>query len=162
MRAITGVIYSYYFLCQRKMWLFANEIQMEDQHENVAIGKLIDEATYPREEKHFMLDGIANIDFLKNDVVFEIKKSDAQLDMAINQVKYYIYLLRQKGLDISEGSINIPTKKITHSVIYEENDTIEIEHRLGEINRIISRPHPQKAIAMKACSHCAYYESCFI
>lgn len=117
MKEITGVMFSYSFLCIRKLWYFANNINMESEHENVSIGKLLDENTYKREDKYFTIDGMINIDFIKNNVVYEIKKSEAQIDMAINQVKYYLYILRKKGLDITEGIINIPTKKITEKVV---------------------------------------------
>lgn len=155
-------MYAYYFLCQRKLWFFANNLNMEDQHENVLMGKLIDESSYKRETKHVLLDGVASIDFIKNDIVYEVKKSDAALEMAINQVKYYIFLLRQKGSEIHTGIISIPTKKITEKVEYISQDDQEIKNNLVCIREIIDDIHIPPMKYMSACKQCAYYELCFI
>ncbi len=58
---ITGTHFNYYYVCHRKLWLFANGINMEHTSELVAEGKLIHENSYPfRSEKYteIELDGI--------------------------------------------------------------------------------------------------------
>ena len=58
---ITGTAINYYFLCHRKLWLFANNIQMEHTSDLVYEGKLIHEFSYDqRSEKYTELeiDGI--------------------------------------------------------------------------------------------------------
>lgn len=162
MREITGTMVAYSYLCSRKLWLFANEITLEDESENVAIGKLIDEETYSREDKHIMVDGVANIDFIRHNVVYEVKKSDAQLEMAENQVKYYLYLLRKRGVDISEGLINVPSKKATYPVKFDQADEEKIEARLEDINKIIFSDQVPPIPAKAPCKKCAYYEYCYI
>lgn len=42
---ITGIMLYYYFVCKRKLWLFYNGISMEDENENVQIGKFLDKNT---------------------------------------------------------------------------------------------------------------------
>ena len=98
---ITGTIYSYYFLCSRKMWLFHNRICFEHDSEAVAIGKHIDENTFSRVKHGIEVDGLINIDYIKNNVIYEIKKSDKREDLAVNQLKYYLYILRNKGIDMN-------------------------------------------------------------
>ena len=73
---ITGVMIYYYFVCSRKLWYFCHQINMEDENENVQLGKLLDENSYKRDDKHIEIDGIINIDFIheKNEL-HEIKKS---------------------------------------------------------------------------------------
>lgn len=44
---ITGVMIYYYFVCRRKLWLFHNDIAMEDENELVQIGKYIDCFSFP-------------------------------------------------------------------------------------------------------------------
>ena len=78
MRKITGVMYSYYFLCHRKLWLFAHNINMEQESEAVFIGKLIDEDTYKREKKHILIDDKINIDYIHNGIGCENKKSEKE------------------------------------------------------------------------------------
>lgn len=72
---ITGVMIYYYFVCSRKLWYFCHQINMEDENENVQLGKLLDENSYKRDDKHIEIDGIINIDFIheKNEL-HEIKK----------------------------------------------------------------------------------------
>ena len=50
---ISGIMIYYYFICQRKLWYFLNEINMEQNSELVSIGKIIDETTYSREKKGY-------------------------------------------------------------------------------------------------------------
>ena len=39
---ITGIMIYYYLVCKRKLWLFYNNISMEEENELVQIGKFID------------------------------------------------------------------------------------------------------------------------
>ena len=49
---ITGIMVYYYFICERRLWYFANQINMEQNSELVQIGKIIDETTYKREKNN--------------------------------------------------------------------------------------------------------------
>ena len=40
---ITGTIVNYYFHCKRQCWLFANKINLEDNSEDVRLGKVLHE-----------------------------------------------------------------------------------------------------------------------
>ena len=40
---ITGVMVYYYFVCRRKLWYFCHDINMENENENVMIGRILDE-----------------------------------------------------------------------------------------------------------------------
>ena len=53
---ITGIMVYYYFICERRLWYFANQINMEQNSELVQIGKIIDETTYKREKKGILID----------------------------------------------------------------------------------------------------------
>ena len=73
---VTGVMIYYYFVCKRKLWYFINEINMESDNENVMLGKLLDENSYRRDDKHINIDNVINIDFIKeHQELHEIKKS---------------------------------------------------------------------------------------
>ena len=72
---VTGVMIYYYFVCKRKLWYFMNEINMESDNENVMLGKLLDENSYRRDDKHINIDNVINIDFIKeHQELHEIKK----------------------------------------------------------------------------------------
>ena len=75
---ITGTHINYYFICHRKLWLFANGIQMEQTSDLVFEGKLIHETSYPQRSAKYeevQIGGI-KVDFYdtKNKVIHEIKK----------------------------------------------------------------------------------------
>ena len=70
-KPISGMMIYYYIVCKKKLWYFYNQIQMETESENVKIGKVIDENTYEREEKHINIDDIIIIVFIL--VVFILK-----------------------------------------------------------------------------------------
>lgn len=157
---ITGTLYSYYFLCSRKMWLYYHHISFESEHINVRIGKDLDENSYLREKHGIDIDGFAKIDYIKNNVVYEVKKSDNQSQMAINQLKYYLYLLRQKGLKMS-GQINYPLLKKTTSVELLDSDITEIENNLAMVKSGLSMAVPPAAERKSYCKSCAYFDFCF-
>ncbi len=51
---INGTQINYYFICKTKLWLFSHNIQLEDEHENVKLGKFLHETSFKR-EKTFLL-----------------------------------------------------------------------------------------------------------
>ena len=88
-KKITGVMFYYYFVCKRKLWCFANGIQLENENEDVIIGRLIDENSYSRENKHVMIDNTINIDFIKDwKILHEVKKEKTIEDAGRWQLKY--------------------------------------------------------------------------
>ena len=70
---ITGTHFAYYQLCRRKLWLFANGINMEQESDLVYEGKLIHEESYPERSSKYeevAIDGI-KVDYYdaKNHVI---------------------------------------------------------------------------------------------
>lgn len=162
-KEITGVMFYYYFVCTRKLWYFANEITMEQFNEDVNIGKILDENTYSRDEKHINIDNVINIDFIRSkDILHEIKKSKSIEIASIWQIKYYLYYLKQRGSGISRARLDYPLLKDTVMVELEEGDEEKIETFLSDIKEIIERQKPIKKEKEKLCNKCAYYEFCFI
>ena len=68
-------MFAYSLICPRKLWYYSKGITMEDTSEYVSLGKLIDENTYNKERKHIFINDSINIDFMKNGIIYEIKKS---------------------------------------------------------------------------------------
>lgn len=155
-------MYSYSFLCNRKLWFFAHDITMEHESELVSIGKLIDENTFERERKHIMIDEIVNIDFIKNGIIYEVKKSEKEKQMAINQIKYYLYIMKQQGLAGIKGVLSIPTAKYKEEVVLTDKDISEILQRIKVIEDIINSGKIPKIEHIPACKSCAYFEMCYV
>ena len=110
---ITGMMVYYYFVCRKKLWYFCHEINMESENEDVMLGKLIDENSYSREDKHINIDNIINIDFIntKNEL-HEIKKSRSIEEANIWQMKYYLYYLSERGIKDITAKIDYPLIKL--------------------------------------------------
>lgn len=162
LKYVSGTIYSYSFLCDRKVWLSYHNLSMEQESELVEIGKLIDETTYKNERHNFLIDNIVNIDFLKKNIVHEIKKSKKEKQMAINQIKYYLFILKNHGFESIKGKLDIPESKYTEEVILTEEDIENIKSNLERINKLLKSKNIPKPIDEKSCFKCAYFELCYI
>lgn len=161
LKEITGTMFAYSYLCSRKLWLFSHNIALETESEDVKIGKIIDEYTYKKEKKNINIDSVC-IDFLSDGIVYEIKKSLAEKDTAIKQIKYYLYILKNKGVENPNGILKIPKIKYQEEIYLSDKDVEEIENKLLEINRIITDANMPNDKKLKACSKCAYYALCKI
>ena len=156
---------NYYFVCKRKLWLFANGINMEHTSDTVGEGKLIHETSYPdRSERYEEVSiGGSKIDFFdaRGKVIHEIKKSDSMEDAHIWQVKYYIWLLEKEGVEGVTGIIEYPTMRHREHVMLSDNDRQQLENIVTEIETIISNDACPPKINRKLCSKCSYYEFCY-
>lgn len=160
---ITGVMIYYYFICQRKLWYFANEINMEQNSELVEIGKILDETSYTREKKGVLIDNTINIDFIKNEAVLhEVKKTKSIEEAGIWQLKYYMYYLQKRGVETIEAKIDFPLLRETREVTLEEEDITVIEDVIKNIEKIITQEKPPVVINEKFCKKCAYYDLCYV
>ena len=156
---ITGVMIYYYFICQRKLWYFANEINMEQNSELVSIGKTIDETSYKREKKSILIDNTINIDFIKDGAVLhEVKKTKAIEEAGIWQLKYYMYYLKQKGVETLEAKIDYPLLRQTKEIVLEKEDVEIIENVIKNIQEIVTKENPPEVINEKICKKCSYYD----
>ena len=142
---ITGTHFNYYLICHRKLWLFATGINMESTSDLVYEGKLLHETSYPRRSEKYQeieLDGI-KIDYYdpKNRIVHEIKKSDKHEEAHEWQVKYYLYVLQQNGVDGVTGLLEYPRLHKTEEVLLTIPDRETIAEMLIEIEKIIADEH---------------------
>ena len=160
---ITGVMIYYYFVCKRKLWYFVNEINMESENENVLLGKLLDESSYQRDEKHINIDNVINIDFIKeHKELHEVKKSPLIEEAGIWQVKYYLYYLKQRGVDGLKARIDYPLVKKNLTVELTQKDEKQLEEIIQEILLLKEEEYPPQFQAVKICGKCAYHDLCFI
>lgn len=160
---ITGTMMYYYFVCKRKLWYFANEINMEQNSELVSIGKILDETSYTREKKGILIDNTIHIDFIKNGAVLhEVKKTKAIEEAGIWQLKYYMYYLQKRGVKTIEAKIDFPLLRQTKQVRLEEEDIKIIKNLIKNIEEIIAQEKPPEKINEKICKKCAYYDLCYV
>ena len=162
-REITGVMVYYNEVCRRKLWYFYHGIQLEQDNENVKIGKVLDEETYKRDEKHINIDNVINIDFIRSSgILHEIKKSRKIEEAGILQVKYYLYYLKQKGVEGITARIDYPLLKKSLEVKLTDEDEAELQTKLEEIRKIVNADTPPGLKKKNICKSCAYFDLCFI
>lgn len=163
---LTATHINYYHVCKRKLWLFANGINMEHTSDTVAEGKLIGETTYPqRAEKYSEIEiGGSKIDFYdaKNKVIHEIKKSDSIVEAHTWQVKYYIWLLQQNKIEGVTGIIEYPKLRQTTKVELSADDIDYLNKAVKHINEIINNEVCPLRINSKICKKCSYYDFCYV
>ncbi len=162
---VNGTLINYYFFCKTKLWLHANRINLEDNSEDVRIGKVLHEINEEKNKKtEISIDNI-KIDKITKEYLVEIKKSDSDPEAVKWQLLLYLYKLKQKGV-VKKGKIefiekNRQSKKV-HYVELDEVNERELLKVVADIEDLVNLPKPLKPKLEKHCKKCAYYEYCFI
>lgn len=161
---LNGTIINYYFHCQRQCYLFANRINLEENSEDVRIGKIIHQIeAEDKRNTEVKYDNMA-IDKLTDQYVIEIKKSDADIEAAKMQVIFYLKNLEEKGIK-KEGKLVFKEKnknEKAEKIILNQENKIKLEECEREINELLQNPKPPKPVEKNGCKKCAYYEYCFL
>ncbi len=162
---ITGTIVNYYIHCKRQCWLFANKINLEDNSEDVRIGKMFHEIAHKDgKNTEVSIDNI-KLDKITSEYLVEIKKSDSDIQAALYQLKFYLKKLEDKGIQ-KKGRLECIEKnkqdRKTHLIEYDEKVREEIINLENEINLFIAEKCPPTAVISNKCKKCAYYEYCFV
>ena len=162
---ITGTHFNYFQVCHRKLWLFANGINMEQNSDLVYAGKLIHEESYPQRSERYEeieIDGI-KVDYYdaKRKVIHEIKKSDKVERAHEWQLKYYLYVFERNGIEGVSGILEYPKLRKTSEVLLSDVDRETIAEMELKIKEIIEDdtcpPLEKKGI----CRNCSYYDFCY-
>ena len=132
---VNGTLVNYYFHCRRQCYLFGNRMNMEDNSEEVKIGKAIHEERNNRENTELAIENI-RLDKLTGEYLTELKKSDADPVAAKWQLLYYLKVLKEKGIE-RKGKLEFAEKNKTgkKTVLLELTEDTEKE-LLGYISEI--------------------------
>jgi len=160
---ITGTFINYYFHCKTQLWLYANKINLEDNSEDVRIGKVLHEINEDKVSE-VSIENI-KVDKITKDYLIEVKKSDSDIEAGKWQLLFYLYKLKQKGI-IKKGRLEVFENKKSNKKRYEVSLDNESEEELlkilKDIENIIMALKPPKPKFERKCKKCAYYEYCFI
>lgn len=161
---INGTIINYYFHCKRQCYLFANRINLEDNSEDVRIGRVLHEIkNMDKNNTEVKLDNIA-IDKITDKYVIELKKSDSDIKAAKMQVLLYLDELSKKGIK-RNGKLVFNEKNNDEKVdiiVLDDKSKKDLEACIEEINLLLSNELPPKPKLLKKCKKCSYYEYCFL
>jgi CRISPR-associated exonuclease Cas4 len=161
---LTGTHINYYFVCKRKLWLFAHGVQMEQTSDTVLLGKLIDESSYERKDKSIDIDGSIVIDWIdlpaggqageKNGVLHEVKKLDSMEDAHKWQVLYYLWYLKQKGVTGVKGEIDYPKLRQKVEVTLTPNSETKLLEVMKDAESIAGQVLPPDRIKNARSTPC--------
>ncbi len=161
---ITGVMINYYIHCKRQCYLFSKKINLEDNSEDVRIGKILHEIKSMDDKDSEVKLENAFIDRISKDFVLEYKKSDADIEAARMQLLFYLKILKDKGI-YKKGKL-ICNEKNTNQKIeiieLNENTEKELEQILNDIDKLINNNKVPETYKLKGCKRCAYYTYCYI
>lgn len=162
---LTGTLVNYYFHCIRQCWLHGNYINLEDNSEDVKIGKALHEKKLGESKESEVRIEHIMIDKLTKEYLIEIKKSDADVEAVKWQTLFYLKQLSQKGID-KVGKIEFLEKNKQNSkTIFVEltdeklTELINIERKICDL---ILQKYPPEVILSNKCKKCSYYELCYI
>ncbi len=160
---ITPTLLWYYFICPREVWFMARHIVPEQDDTNIALGRLIKDESYAREKKEIRIENMV-IDLIKKDnqeiVVCEVKKSSKYIESAKIQLLYYLYLLKQKGINI-KGELLFPKEKKKISLELTTEIIILLEKTISAIEELINKATPPQRKKIIFCRKCGYKELCY-
>lgn len=155
---------NYYFHCKRQCYLHGNRLNLEDNSEQVKIGKALHEERDKKENTEIALDNI-RLDKLSGEYLTEVKKSDADVDAAKWQLLFYLKILKDKGI-IRKGKLEFIEKGKTNKKILYYELTSEVEKELEgyiqEIEKLLKEDEIPAVLNKAQCKKCAYYEYCYI
>ncbi|ADH59810.1 CRISPR-associated protein Cas4 [Thermoanaerobacter mathranii subsp. mathranii str. A3] len=156
-----GIKINYLYVCKRKLWLFSKNITFENTSDKVLLGKVLHEYSYPKENaKEVLIDNLIMIDILSDGSIREVKYSSKMKEADIMQVMYYLYYLKQKGIQ-KQGIINYPKEKRKEVLELTPEYEEKVKQALKEIEEITTKPIPPPVQKQKICKSCAYYEFCW-
>lgn len=170
---LTATHINYLEVCKRKLWLFANGINMEHTSDTVYDGKLLHESSYPQRAERYeeMLISaeyedvtlLGQIDYFdaRNKVIHEIKRSDKVEEAHIRQVKFYLWLLELNGVDGATGLLEYPKLRKTDEVLFSSEDREGLQKSVAEIRSLIENESCPATLNTKICKSCSYFDFCY-
>ena len=160
---VTGTLIWYYYICKREVWLMAHHLEPDEDNPLIELGRLISDTTYKRDTKQVHLESII-IDLTKLDdeklVIGEVKKSSKFRDSARMQLCYYLYVLRDYGIE-AEGELLFPKEKKKEKVALNDETVRKLENDIQDIKKIALQELPPPAVRIRYCTNCAYNEFCW-
>ncbi len=174
---IGGMLIGYYHLCPRKAWLSLRGIAMEQESDAVALGRLLDEGSYARSEKHLELDAeapdgtalVGKIDRanLREGVLHETKKGRSCEEAHYWQLRFYLWMLRRNGVTRADGSpfrgqLDYPLLRRTEAVTLDPDHETTLIAYVRAIRELAGQETPPARLTKRSfCAKCAFEELCY-
>lgn len=161
----TATQIAYYHHCQRKLWLFSNNVNMEHTSALVYEGKLISEYSYPQRSSKYteLALGPIKIDHYdaKNKVVHETKKSNKRDELHLWQVKYYLYVMELMGINGATAVLEYPKLRIKEEVFLSEPDRAYLAEIIPKVQAVKGQAVCPPKLKKSKCKNCSYFDFCW-
>ncbi|MDK2805644.1 MAG: CRISPR-associated exonuclease Cas4 [Thermoanaerobacterium sp.] len=159
---VTGSLMQSYSICKRQVWLMAHQIIPDQEHPYIEMGRLIDDISYDRDRKKINFENVV-IDLVRNDngnlLVGEVKKSSKAVDSARLQLLFYLYKLKESGID-AKGQLFFPEERKKVDVCLTSEAELEIINAMKDITDIMSKDKAPSFEKIPYCKNCGYKEFC--
>jgi CRISPR-associated exonuclease Cas4 len=157
----SGVHVHYYIVCQRKLWLFAKGIRMEQESDRVLEGHVLHERSYNYlDNKEIMIDNQFKVDIIDGEYIREVKLTSRMTEADRWQILFYLWQLKLRGI-CKKGLLSYPKERKTEEIVLTEKDESQLEDIVEEIDAIINQDIPPPLKRLRYCIKCAYYSFCF-
>ena len=162
---VNGTLINYFIHCKRQCYLHGNRLNLEDNSEQVKIGKAIhQEKAQENKNTEIAIENI-RLDRLSKEYLTEVKKSDADIEASKWQLLYYLSILKSKGV-VRKGKLEFIEKNRKDNIILYLELTEQIEKTLNnyikEIEELLNSEKIPECINKSKCKKCAYYEYCYV
>ncbi|MFP3045743.1 MAG: CRISPR-associated protein Cas4 [Thermocladium sp.] len=153
---ITGTLIWYLKICPREVWYMARHVTPFEGHPKLEKGRAIHKIY--SDQFPISLDGMRIDAFRKEEgIVVEIKSSSKYLNSAMAQTNYYLYRLKEVGLNC-EGEIYVPSQGKRYRITLDEE---EVRRDLDDVKRIANLGSPPPRVRIVYCNKCAYKDLCW-
>lgn len=159
---VQAIKVNYYYVCKRKLWLFDKGISMEKESDAVLEGKLLHQSAYPQvQNREVMVDDLLKIDIMDDGYIRDIKKSSRMQHCDVMQIAYYLFYLKQMGIE-KRGTINYVRERRIEEIELNDELEAEIKRTLINIHNILGSRKPPYREKLPYCKKCAYYAFCYV
>lgn len=160
---VVGSLVQAFHVCPRQVWLLSRQICPDEDNVFLELGRLIGRQSYGRERREVRLGHLA-IDLVRRGerqfVVGEVKKSSRAREAARMQLAFYLYELREMGIE-AEGELLFPEERRRERVILDEALARRVEEIKRRISALMAEELPPPPARIPYCAKCAYGELCW-
>ncbi|AEB12794.1 CRISPR-associated protein Cas4 [Marinithermus hydrothermalis] len=161
---VSGTLIWYYAICPREAWLMGHAIEPWQDHERLALGRLLHETAYPKARREITLPGM-RIDLIRQEgtalVIGEVKLSRGAHHAHRLQLGYYLMRLEAEGLQ-AKGELRYPHERRVQSLTLDDTLRQDVQAALEGLHQLLTQPQPPALERNPYCASCAYYGFCWV
>lgn len=174
---IGGMLVGYYVRCPRQAWLSLRGLWMEQESEDVFLGRLLHEKSYTRKRKALEIEAparegvqlVGKLDWadLRVGVLHEIKKSPSSGEAHVWQLRFYLWVLKRArvtgpGGAPLRGQLDYPALRRTVPVVLAPEHEARLEEIVAAIAALAGQQTPPERFPRRAfCRRCAFEDLCY-